>query len=222
MAWLTLWLKKIILLVLLAAFLDLILPNTNLQRYVKMVMGLIILITILSPLFSLFHLSTEELALRLSRYQDSLTASTPDKEWREITDKLLSQQNQQMTEYVQNQVAAMVRQQVQSTYGVAADVDVKIRTADGQQPQIEAIALTLESPSENGRPGAESGSVRIDPVKPVRIQVGGGTDAREAVPVNGGTEPPLYREIAQRVARDWNLHPEQVRVVGETEAGNRQ
>jgi len=117
MTWLTLWLKKIILLVLLAAFLDLILPNTTLQRYVKMVMGLILLLTIISPVFSLFSLSQEDLAFRLDRYQQQLNKPA-DAEWKRITDKLLGQQDVQMTAYVQNQVAAGVKARVKEAYGV--------------------------------------------------------------------------------------------------------
>jgi len=117
MTWLTLWLKKIILLVLLAAFLDLILPNTTLQRYVKMVMGLILLLTIISPVFSLFSLSQEDLAFRLDRYQQQLNKPA-DAEWKRITDKLLGQQDVQMTAYVQKQVAAGVKARVEEAYGV--------------------------------------------------------------------------------------------------------
>ncbi len=48
------WLTQIILVVLLATFIDLILPNRTMQRYVKLVVSLFILMTILSPVLQLF------------------------------------------------------------------------------------------------------------------------------------------------------------------------
>ena len=48
------WLTQIILVVLLATFVDLILPNRSMQRYVKLVVSLFILMTILSPVLQLF------------------------------------------------------------------------------------------------------------------------------------------------------------------------
>ena len=51
---LTGWLTQIILVVLLATFIDLMLPNRTMQRYVKLVVSLFILMTILSPVLQLF------------------------------------------------------------------------------------------------------------------------------------------------------------------------
>lgn len=48
--WLNEWLKEIIIIILFAAFIDLILPNNTTRRYVKVVVSLFILMTILSPL----------------------------------------------------------------------------------------------------------------------------------------------------------------------------
>jgi stage III sporulation protein AF len=51
---LTGWLTQIVLVVLLATFIDLMLPNRTMQRYVKLVVSLFILMTILSPVLQLF------------------------------------------------------------------------------------------------------------------------------------------------------------------------
>ncbi|OIJ16869.1 stage III sporulation protein AF [Anaerobacillus alkalilacustris] len=54
MQFLTEWISNIILLILLATILELLLPNSSLQRYVKMVVGLLLLVIILNPLFTIF------------------------------------------------------------------------------------------------------------------------------------------------------------------------
>lgn len=53
MQFLTEWINNIILLILLASVLELLLPNSSLQRYVKMVVGLLLLVIILTPLLSI-------------------------------------------------------------------------------------------------------------------------------------------------------------------------
>lgn len=57
MSWLSDWLKSIIMVILLATFVDILLPNQTMQRYVKTVISLFILLTLLQPLFSLFQKS---------------------------------------------------------------------------------------------------------------------------------------------------------------------
>lgn len=52
--WLTNWLKEIILIVLLASFVDLLLPKSNIQKYARFILGLLIILTIISPIFELF------------------------------------------------------------------------------------------------------------------------------------------------------------------------
>jgi stage III sporulation protein AF len=206
MEWLTLWLKKIILLVLLAAFLDLILPNSSLQRYVKMVMGLIILLTILSPVFTLFNLSQEELALRLDRYQEQWNKPA-DEEWKRMASRLLGHRDQQVQEYVEKQVESAVRSHVQETFGVELrSVEVKIDSGNPDHPVIRQVELVLEDePRANGAP--------LQPVEPIGItrqERSPGTGEQAEIPAAARPESPLYRQIAESVAREWSIPPEQV------------
>lgn len=216
MEWLSLWLKKIILLVLLAAFLDLILPNTNLQRYVKMVMGLILLLTIMSPLFSLFNLSQDQLALRMSRYQQEMTNAT-DSDWKGLTNRILSTQDEQAHHYVQEQMGAMIREQVKESYGVElARVDINIEQKD-QASRVKSIDIVVADPGSK----AESERVKpvIKPIDPVRIDVGqqAGSSEKKAQEANAAIEEknPLYLQIRNTVAQSWALAPKQVEVTGE-------
>ncbi|MGZ9586152.1 stage III sporulation protein AF [Paenibacillus marinisediminis] len=74
MSWLSQWLKEIIMVILLAAFIDLLLPNRTMQRYVKLMMSLIILLILLSPIMKLFDSKiTEELAAEWEK----ASANTP-------------------------------------------------------------------------------------------------------------------------------------------------
>jgi stage III sporulation protein AF len=212
MEWLTLWLKKIILLVLLAAFLDLILPSTSLQRYVKMVMGLIILLTILSPVFTLFNLSQEELALRLGRYQEQLNKPA-DEEWKRIASRLLGHRDRQVQTYVETQVETAVRSHVQETFGVALrSVEVKIDNENSAKPSILRMELVVaDEPEANG--------TLVQPIEPVVITIGERSLAPgEQADITAAARPesPLHRMIAESVAREWSMTPEQVIVTDDS------
>ncbi|MFD2371900.1 stage III sporulation protein AF [Brevibacillus sp. GCM10020057] len=214
MTWLTLWLKKIILLVLLAAFLDLILPNTTLQRYVKMVMGLILLLTIISPVFALFSLSQDDLALRFDRYQQEMNKPA-DGEWKRFAEKLLGEQGKQVTAYVQKQVEAAVKAKVKEEYGLDVQhVNIRVDNSNPQQPAIEKIELTIGEEKQEDKSAAVI--TPIQPIAPVTIQLG----QSQAVTSQAGIETssrqmdPTYAKIAADLAAQWGLTSDQVVVTG--------
>ncbi|MGF9904873.1 stage III sporulation protein AF [Brevibacillus porteri] len=225
MTWLTLWLKKIILLVLLAAFLDLILPNTTLQRYVKMVMGLILLLTIISPVFSLFSLSQEDLAFRLDRYQQELNKPA-SAEWKRITDKLLGQQNQQMTAYVQSQVASSVKASVKEQYGVTVeDVTITVNQQNPEQPTLERIELVVGDANKEEQKG-QSTIEPIKPVQPVEITIGEPIetqpDPKSDIAATAHHDNPLYAQITNDVAKEWGLSKSRVVIKDESREREKQ
>ena len=61
MDFLTGWIANIIMFILLAIIVDMLLPNTNLQRYVKMVIGLLLIVIILSPILKIFSHDFEDI-----------------------------------------------------------------------------------------------------------------------------------------------------------------
>lgn len=205
---LTLWLKKIILLVLLAAFLDLILPNTNLQRYVKMVMGLIILMTILSPLFSFLHLTQEDLALRLNRYQQEMVGKAPQSDWKSMAEKLAGEKENQVSTYVSTQMANLIKRDIENTYQVAvSDVRIQLSNTSTDQAQIASVSIDIDQTEQpNSQPIAK--------IKPIEVKIEGQDSANpsEALPVSGTQDDPLTRKIAASVAKNWDLQQGQVHV----------
>ncbi|MBA2869942.1 stage III sporulation protein AF [Anoxybacillus calidus] len=55
------WITNIIIFILLAIVIDLLLPSTNLQKYVKMVIGLILILVMLSPILKIFKVDVDQL-----------------------------------------------------------------------------------------------------------------------------------------------------------------
>lgn len=54
MSFLTEWITNIIVFILLAVVIDLLLPNSSMQKYAKMVISLLLIIVIINPIFKIF------------------------------------------------------------------------------------------------------------------------------------------------------------------------
>ena len=60
MEMLTNWITQIIIFILVATIIDLLIPNLSMGKYIKLVLGLILILILLSPIFSLFNLDFEQ------------------------------------------------------------------------------------------------------------------------------------------------------------------
>ncbi|GAB7386824.1 hypothetical protein BSNK01_06600 [Bacillaceae bacterium] len=211
------WLKEIILLILLAAFLDLLLPNSVMHRYVKMVMGLLLLMTIVSPVFLLLRqpLSLEKLSYEIFAKQ---------REWQmqdlahieDFGNRLLQNNEEQAAAYVERQIGALIKEQVEKEHAVkVASVSIRFGKAGNGRPYaaggISKIELVLE-PVDGFRP-AQGG---IKPVEPVRVDL---NETHSSSAPLTAEQKALLTNVRTSVAREWNVPPGDVQVTFEGEGG---
>lgn len=66
------WVRQIVMVVMFAAFVDFLIPENNFLRYVKVLLGLLVMIAIINPLIPLFHndLSVDEISLVYEDFVD--------------------------------------------------------------------------------------------------------------------------------------------------------
>ncbi|GAC43036.1 stage III sporulation protein AF [Paenibacillus popilliae] len=209
MQWFSQWIKEIIMVILLAAFIDLLLPNRSMQRYVKLMLSLIILLTLLSPLLRLFD---SNVTAELVREWDALLSTSTAKSLEGKTleqirlegERLARAREQEALRLAGAQMEVSMKEQIQrallqagaagSSGGTAAQV-AAVHVAlmhDASQGQlvIARIALTLEevpvteplaAPASGGPPEPEP----VAAIEPVRIE-----------PVEAGSSPPEAPEDA--------------------------
>ncbi|OZI11915.1 stage III sporulation protein AF [Bacillaceae bacterium SAS-127] len=60
MAYITDWLSKVLAFILLAAVVDMLLPTSSFQKYARVVMGLLLLLVMLRPMWTLFSIDMEK------------------------------------------------------------------------------------------------------------------------------------------------------------------
>ncbi|PLT29157.1 stage III sporulation protein AF [Peribacillus deserti] len=151
MQYLTGWVTNIILFILLATVIDLLLPNSTMQKYAKMVIGLLLIAIILSPILKLFSTDFEQVvskALHTSQKQENIENLIEDKK-KEI------QASQQA--YILKQMAVQLKtdakEELMNKYQMNVEtVDLEAKQVDTPEfpKDIKNIHLTLKPADDLG------------------------------------------------------------------------
>ena len=116
MSWLSSWMRDVIMIVLLATFVDMILPSRSMERYVKLVLSLLILFALLHPIIALL---TDQPAARLSQAMSFLEqGGADDSDLQRIlaeADQMKEQQQSQSLQLAAEEVAKQMSQQIRET-----------------------------------------------------------------------------------------------------------
>lgn len=185
MTWLAEWLKEIIFVVLLATFIDLLLPNRSMERYVKLVVSLLILLTLISPVMRLFAPDAER-RLEMAFMDDSGNEELPTAGTEEILrqgEQMRMQRQQEAMQWAGEEAAARMKEQIERETGQPVQrVAVRLESdKNDAEPTISAIEVYIAeveqeqeaSPIENQASSSrnDSAQIIIAPVEPVRIEV---------------------------------------------------
>jgi len=227
--WFSGWLKQIVLIVMLAAFADLLLPNNAMQRYVKTVMALIILLTLLDPLFSLVRHDWNVSGLLASAEKWATEGPAGSKADGNRLPSImrdgekLRQTNLAQAERLSEQrLAEEIRENVERVFGVKLE-DVKVRLALDREdnPRIEHVTVTVASDAEPVRDD-RNGAQPVKPIEPVRIDIRIGEAMEVSAPPQTAVTPEqteLGRQIGDLIKRQWSLGDEQITIAFASETG---
>lgn len=194
MEWLASWLKSIILIIMLATFVDILLPNQTMQRYVKTVMSLFILLTLLQPVLTLFQKNTSidrMLADANSVFTGASGASVPalgaqqggaaDMQTLSSIERQAGQlkmrQEQQSQRLVQQQVSDLMKRSIEQATGVKV-ISLQVEVSNDKQGQAQIQKVFVQAAETPTKPaGAKqntTGSVKpvtVEPVKRIDITI---------------------------------------------------
>lgn len=209
MEWLNEWIKQIILLVLIATFIDLLLPNSSFDRYVKLVLGLLIIMAILSPILQLIN---QDLDFALSKWwKTEPVAPTFDsmQTIREKSQKLQAFQTKQMEEQWQQTMQKLIAEELMKQLKLQ-DVKVKVvaKLQEGKEPQIQSVEVRAHSGSL--KTDRANRSSLVQPVEMVQIEVG---EQEKKM----SQDQSLQEKIKQLIAKHWNIKLELIHVHVETD-----
>ncbi|MGF7030357.1 stage III sporulation protein AF [Paenibacillus mucilaginosus] len=237
MDWLSDWLRSIILVILLATFVDLLLPNAAMQRYVRTVISLFLLLTLLQPLFTLFSGRGElngRLTAALFEQNGPGSAGESLAAIQTRAETLKRSQEQEAHKLVRQQVAELMKRKLESASGVEVR-SIRVETeagADGQAV-IKSVFVTIDPEPARPAGGSAGGEAPqragseamkpvepVEPVKSVSIRIGaeeagakevsrmGESAARELTP----QQLQKKTEITRLFAADWQLEESQIQL----------
>lgn len=186
MNWLAEWLREIISIVLIAVFIELLLPNRAMERYVRFVVSLLILLTLLSPVIKLFSDdAAQQLEAAFSQGMDGLE----DQQIGESTEVILKQgeklkqkREEEALVWAGEEAARQMKDQIERETGRFVDrVSVKLITEPGgknatsPQPIIASVevvmAQTLPGKQEEQHAATRPTQVAIAPVEKIQIEI---------------------------------------------------
>lgn len=146
MGWLSSWLRELIMIVLLATFVDMLLPNRSMERYVKLVLSLLILLTLLSPITKLLKSDpVGELKRAMTAMDSPSDGSATLEQILAQGKRLQSNEQEQSLQWTAKELANVMKGQIEETTGERVQsVEVKL-AMDTTKPETD-LASSVELP----------------------------------------------------------------------------
>ncbi|MGD7051649.1 MULTISPECIES: stage III sporulation protein AF [Bacillaceae] len=203
MSYLTEWITSIILFILLATVVEMLLPSSSMQKYTKLVIGLLLIVVILTPILKLLSTDMDELFAKMTTHS-SYTS-------KENTENLIEMKKKEIqashAAYILNKAAVLMKEDVEEelreSYGVTVkDIQIVVKNEDQLteipiEENIESVVILLEQAEETA----------IQVVKPVQIDT-----SRQKEPAPSSREE---GKIATFLADRWQLQPTNISVAVE-------
>ncbi|MFD2214074.1 stage III sporulation protein AF [Metabacillus endolithicus] len=168
MSFLTEWITNIIVFILLAVVIDLLLPNSSMQKYAKMVISLLLIIVIINPIFKIFSADMNDV-LNDFRLQASSEGETGKNLIEFQKKEIQASQRAYILKQMAVQMKTMAEEELVQSYDVMIDT---IHLSENEQVEeinsqkdLQHIQVILKP--NVVKDAAEDGSVEV--VQPVSI-----------------------------------------------------
>jgi stage III sporulation protein AF len=191
MSFLIEWVSNIILFILLATVIDMLLPNSSMQKYTKMVTGLLLIAIILTPIFKLISQDFETTFAAISTFQ------APDgKNMKNLIEMKKKEIQASDHAYIVEQVAVQlkkgVEEELMKQYGLEiAKIDLSTNEKSNQTfpENLQKVSVLLKQPSNQVE--------AVEVVKQVEINT--------QKPLSSNRNTKQKKEITTFLSQKWNV-----------------
>ncbi|WP_052429617.1 stage III sporulation protein AF [Paenibacillus borealis] len=218
MSWLSGWLHELILVVLMAAFVEMLLPSKSMERYARLVLSLLVLLTMLNPIVSMLKGdASKELSLAMEQQERNGGLLSGAGDGADSLEKILADgrmlaegARDQSLKLAAEEIAGQMRDQIAGSTGIRG-VNVTVKLGMGPNPSaplgedvplISSVTVDLPAAgavAASGSPGSGTGSppaanpasgpIRITPVEPVQVSLDNDGAASEGSDASAGVSP---------------------------------
>lgn len=185
-----------------AVVLELLLPNSSLQRYVRMVVGLLLLLALLKPVLSVFDVNPEDM---FNKFSESSTVN--DGEIKNSIENKKSEIQASNHAYIEEQMAVQLQKEMKKEVADHFHLAIKKtrvkldkNTSGESREAISHIDVVLGEQDE-------SGDEKVDPVESVTID----TASREDVDESKDTDS-KKNKVRSFLAEKWGLSPKKITI----------
>ncbi|TXC92312.1 stage III sporulation protein AF [Metabacillus litoralis] len=205
MSFLTEWITNIIVFILLAVVIDLLLPNSSMQKYAKMVISLLLIIVIINPIFKLFSKDMNDV---LSEF--TITSASENENTKNLIEFQKKEIQASQRAYILKQMAVQMKtmadEELVDKYDVMID---KVLLSESNQvaniqshKDLQEIQVVLKQNQQDQV--VENGDV--DTVKPVSI------DTSRIIPKDDAGDEVDAEKIAAALAEIWEVEVEVIKL----------
>ncbi|MBE3596536.1 MAG: stage III sporulation protein AF [Hydrogenibacillus sp.] len=229
MTYLSHWLRELIIIVVIATIVDLLLPSGEMRRYGRFVLSLFILVSLVGPLFTLFHVGGLDarslwekmahagsepygVAERLERSEDQ-------------TMRLIQANDRAVRETMEVMLGGNIAAALEAALGVQTDVRVRLTGHENDPSTIKIAAAEVYLLGQVHKTNTKADAPPVaETVAPIRVTIGGGTSVsagsagassptRAASPAGAHTSD-LAAAVARFIHEVYGVPLDQVRVIG--------
>ncbi len=196
--------RNLAVIVLLAAFMEMLLPAGNMRRFVKMVMGLFIIITLLNPIMTILH---QEPSFEVTAWQSAAPVSLNSilQNGQQISAAAREAASQEYRQRLGRQMLALA-QLVKGIEITQVEVTTEEERPEVPLGQIRDVTVWARKANPN-RP--QDKGAQITGPQPVVI----GPPATTPVITGSGWMDESRKAICQTLADFYALRPEQIKVI---------
>lgn len=200
MEWMTTWAQGIIVAVIITTIIELILPEGNHKKYIKMVMGVYILFTIVSPIIT--KITNQDFEFDESKYEEFFKNSTY-----EVSSQSLEEENDnQIKDLYLNNIKSDVKQKLKEQGYIVEEIQIE---ADLESEEAYGKIKKMNLQIKKGETKQEEN--KISPVN--RIEIGEKKEEENQISENeekiGGGE---IREIKTYLSTTYNVEKKQIKI----------
>ncbi len=133
-SWISSWAQGIIISVIIGSIIEMILPEGSSKKYIKIVIGVFILFTIVVPVINKFRYNSEKLAsiIDFDKYSDSKEV---------VSTNLEKSNNFNIRQMYETNLKVDIKSKIKSKGFDVQDIDLKI--SDDEEYRIESINITI-------------------------------------------------------------------------------
>ncbi len=206
--WLNNWAQGIIVSVIIATIIEMILPNGSSKKYVKVVVGLYILFTIISPAIKKFtskDFNVNDL-LDTKAYEEQMAKSDE-----EISKKIEENNNRTIKDIYQSNLESDIKAKLKDKGYDVLSTYIQIR--DDENYTIEFISLSVDkeetTPNTENSEKSNTGTIQINEVEEVNIQIGENTTKENNTTITSSEK----QKIAQYISSTYDISIDNIEIL---------